>query len=422
MNTRKNTPLPLPRTPEPVPFAEALGALRRTGLLAAGDGKPGPTGTDDDEPAGLAHWPDGPGRVLERTDALDLSEVTWDDATVLAAVREIADLAHLPYSRIRVVDEPAEFPLDPDAAEDLRHDECSGSPLRLGWVRQLGFLADRRPAHRLRDWISANRQPTDAETGSPGHALREYRVAELWLEGDELTETIVQSSVSELVETYAGFMLTNGAAGWEHDWQPRDGLLDEFGTELRIGSLFTDAFCAGLGYFAVVDDEITLARRPVLRVLADPGIDGRPRFHHDSGPAVEFSDGSGPRFLEGVHFPSWLHRAIVDGALAMRYVRDMAWPEARMAAYPSMPPAASLDGLDASLLDVGSKGTYLYRVDDLPDHDGPAWYMVMTDPSTGRDYGEFVPPEIGVAGSADAAQAAAWGISVDDYLRMTLEG
>lgn len=93
-----------------------------------------------------------------------------------------------------------------------------------------------------------------------------------------------------------------------------------------------------------------------------------------------------------------------------------------MAAYRSMPPAALLDGLEVALLDLGSKGTMLYWVEDLPDHDGPTWYMVMTDPSTGRGYGEVVPPEVGRLGSADAAQAAAWGISVEDYRRMTLEG
>lgn len=432
---------------EPVPLSAALDALRTAGLAGsspdrAAAGKPdraadADPGVDADAdpradaraatPGPAARWPDGPGRVLERIDALSLSGVEWDRDAVLGAVRRVADLAHLEHTRINIVSDPSEFPVDSDAVEDLHHDVSTGPPLRLGWVRHLGVLADRRNVQRLRDWSAAHRDAPDPSASTPpapgpGYVLHAHTEAGFWMEGQDHYEGICLAPVSDLVEAYAGFMLGGGASGWDHDWFPRDGLLEEFGTELEIGRLLTDAFCAGLGYLTLVDDEISIARRPALRVLEHPGIEGRPRFHHDAGPAVEFADASGLYFLEGVPFPGWMHRAIVDGALTMRYVRDFTFQASRIAAYPSMPPTALLDGLTATLLDVGRKGTYLYRIEDLPDHHGPVWYMVMTDPSTGREYGEFVPPEIGARGSADAAQAAAWGISLEDYLRMTLEG
>lgn len=435
MNNIDPPPVTVPRSGgrQPVSFGSALNLFRAAGMAPSSD-KPAdeldtidPAATDEvaaavpaASPTGVSvraatpglplaaeHWPDGPARVLERIDALSLSDVVWDEQVVLAAVREVAELADLPYSRIRVVRDPAEFPTDPDSLPDLYYRESSDTPLRLGWVRQLGVLADRRHVTRLRDWVSSERRPDDSAHAGPGHVLQAHATAEHWVVSEGIVGELVLGSVTERVEAYLGFMLNNGAAGWDQAWQPRDGILEEFGEELRIGRVLADAFCSGLGYLVAVDNEIVVSPRPALRVLDDAGADGRPRFHHDSGPAIEFADGSGPRFLEGVHFQSWVHRAIVDGALTMRYVRDMDWQSARIAAYPSMPPAALLDGLDAHLLDVGTKGTLLYRIDDMPDHDGPAWYMVTIDPSTGREYGEFVPPEVGKRGSADAAQAAA---------------
>lgn len=423
---------------EPVPLAAALEALRMGGMRApraespradagveAGADAVAGTGGVALQPA--AHWPDGPARVLERTDALALTDVPWDRGAVFAAVRRIADLAHLDYTRIRVVDDPAEFPVDPEAFDDLRHDECSGNPLRMGWVRHLGILADRRNVRRLRDWWASHRRTSgtgpdsatasdaasDSDAGesrSPGHVLHLYSEAGLRVEIEGGLEGIILSPVSDLVEAYVGFMLDQGAAGWDRDWHPRDGVLEEFGIDLQIGRLLSDAFCAGLGYLAVVDGEISIARRPALHLRQEFGMGGRPLFHHVSGPAIEFGDGSGLRFLEGVNFEAWLHRAIVDGALTMRYVRDISWHAARVAAYPSMPPTALLDGLDATLLDVGRTGAMLYRVENMPDHDEPVWYLVMADPS-GREYGEFVSAEVGRRESADAARAATIGES-----------
>lgn len=416
---------------EPVSLGAALDVFRMAATRAGAAAGPGAetaadSAANNDYAATrssrpTAHWPDGPGKVLERIDALTLSEPTWDRDAVFDAVREVAALAWVEYTRIRVVDIPAEFPTDMEAFEDLQYDESSLGPFRQGWVRQLGILADRRHIRELRDSFERNRRAARATEPTPGHALHAYAEAGLRVESERVLEGIILSPVSQLIEAYVGFMLARGAAGWDHDWHPRDGVLEEFGTELEIGRLLSKAFCSGLGYLAVVDGEIAVARRPALHVLGTAGPDGRTTFHYDRGPAIEFADGTGPHFLEGIRFPGWLHRAIVDGALTMRYVRDMEWQDTRLAIYASMPPAAMLDGLDAQVVDVGLGGTTLYRIADMPDHEEPAWYLVVTDPSTGSEKGEFVPREVGVLGSADAAQASAWGISVKDYQSMMLD-
>lgn len=100
----------------------------------------------------------------------------------------------------------------------------------------------------------------------------------------------------------------------------------------------------------------------------------------------------------------------------MRYVREIEWQAARIATCPSMPPVALLDGLDAHLSDMGSKGTLLCRVEDLPDHDGPVWYMVMTDPSTGREYGNSCHLTSVRTDLRTSPRLR------EDHLRMTLEG
>lgn len=46
--------------------------------------------------------------------------------------------------------------------------------------------------------------------------LRAYYTAERWVESEAIVDSLVLSSVTLLMEVYTGFMLGNGAAGWEH--------------------------------------------------------------------------------------------------------------------------------------------------------------------------------------------------------------
>lgn len=406
----------------PATLAEALDTLLTSGLLApAEESIPDPVPYLDDMLLGWAGTPLG---VIERTDALDFSDVCWDESVVIALVREIAALARTPCAEVRVVPTPTAMGEVADSPGWLRSSADPG-PEVSAWHPRFGRLARARNVARWED---------DLERAAPLGVLESPRHRYgrgLWVRADADALLGAESperetdrfSVCTLVIGYVGMMCEFGAPIASAGWSPSAQTGEEFGVELRLGELLTDAFCAGLGYLAPAGRDILVCRRPAIRFLDQPDEFGAaPLYHHDSGPAIEFADGTGPFFLGGVDLPEWFHSAVVDGALTMRYVRRMPQRRHRIAAYSGMPPAARLDGLRADPVDVGSTGTRLYLIHDHPDLDGPTWYMVMTDPSTGREYGEFVPPEVGERRSADGAQAAAWGVAVEDYRRMRLEG
>lgn len=407
---------------EPATLAEALDTLLTSGLLA-----PAEESIPDTVPY-LDHmllgWADTPLGVIERTDALDFSDVRWDESVVIALVREIAALARIPCAEVRVVSTPTAMGEAADSPGRLRS-SAGPDPEISAWHPRFGRLTRARSVDRWADALerAAPLGVLESPRHRFGRGLLVRADADALLSAESPERETDRFSVCTLVIGYVGMMCDFGAPIDSAAWAPSPRIGEEFGVELRLGELLTDAFCAGLGYLAPAGRDILVCRRPAIRFLDQPDEFGSaPLYHHDSGPAIEFADGTGTFFLSGVGLSEWFYSAVVDGALTMRYVRRMQQRAHRIAAYSGMPPAARLDGLHADLVDVGTKGTLLYLIHDHPDLDGPTWYMVMTDPSTGREYGEFVPPEIGARGSADAAQAAAWGISLEDYLKMTLEG
>lgn len=407
---------------ESAALARALDTLAASGMLSAAEpSSPDPVPYRDDMPRG---WADSPRRVIERTDALDFSDVHWDEEAVITLVWEIAALARIPCAEVRVLPDPGAMGEVADAPRRLRSSagpDLENSP----WNPHFGRLTRASNADRWADDLE--RTSADGVLESPrrryGRGLAVRADADTFLGNTWPENEAARFSVCTLLIGYVGMMCDFGAPISSAGWWPTREIGEEFGVELRLGEVLTDAFCAGLGYLAPAGRDILVCRRPAIRFLDVPDEFGATTlFHHDSGPAIEFTDGTGPLFLGGVDLNEWFYSAVVDGALTMRYVRQIPQRHLRVAAYSAMPPAARLDGLRADLVDVGSKGTRLHLIHDHPDLDGPAWFMVMTDPSTGREYGEFVPPEVGERRSADAAQAAAWGISETDYRRMSLEG
>lgn len=410
----------------PISLADALDTLRTSGLLS-----PGPP-----EVAGAAGVPDTqdlparlPNDVLDRTDDAGLTDVAWDLPRVRELVGRIAEIAGVPCSEIREAGSPHELNDIPDPDEQGSPWERN-SPLRDRWGRYFGTLTD--PWWQRYWWDAMEFEPpvdgTESEsvpTTAPRRGLTLWATAEAEKVGplSAPMEPMARCSVARLLLGLVGFTDRHGANRDAPLWCPSEDVRREFGVEIRVGRLLLEAFCAGLGYLCPVEGAIEIARRPEVRLRDHMILErGRPHFHHDAGPAIEFADGYGEHFLSGIPIDAWLLQALADGALTMRYVRGFGSQSLRRAAYTVMPPRALLDGTDAELIDVGGKGTHLYRLRGLPDHSAPAWYLVMTDPSTGREYGEFVPPEVGERRSADGAQAAAWGISDADYRRMTLEG
>lgn len=443
---------------EPEAFGDAIQALIGGGLLhlaAASDGRDLITPDPQDPIPGLmwgrnrVHdpytpalvtaeaveglpWSDRPRRVIEATDSIDPSERTWDDSAVRTAASEIGRLLGIARPLVEVVDNPreaferwrVEVQGDEYMAEDGFVSLFYDGPLdttfgEMGESDIDEFWRSLQPGRRPED-------PLRTGLRTRGYALWAYTRFDQIYGGMFSGRYPQQISVAWQVAAYLRLLLLCGGTFVSAHWLPSRRDESRYAVELRIGRRMVDAFVSGAGFLVPVGDRIIVAPRAVLRILPEqPSPLLMPRYHHDAGPAVEFGDGTGVHFLHGVSLPEWLHLAIVEGALTMRHVRLMQDRELRQAAVQSLPPHALLDGVAHEMVDVGTKGTRLHRIDDLPDlrsFEGPAWYMVMTDPSTGREYGEFVPPEVGRAESADGAQAAAWGISIEEYRRMTLEG
>ena len=393
----------------PISLSDALDSLRLSVALLSGPPEsPGPT--RDPNPrdltglADLSVLPESfPNDVLDRTDSAGLTDVEWDVPRVRELVGRIAEIARIPCSEIREVGSPHELDDTPDPDEQgdpwVRY-----SPLRDRWGRHFGALTD--PWGQRYGWqalefdppldtAGSDSEPDAAPDTAPRRGLTLWATAEAEREGPRSApiEPIARCSVGRLVLGWVGFMVEHGARGDAPHWRPSEDVRREFAVELRVGPLLVEAFCAGLGYLCPVEGSIEISRRPAVRFRDRRLLDiGFPKYHHESGPAIEFADGSGEDFLAGIPVDAWLRQALVDGALTLRHVRGLGSPALRRAAYTVMPPRALMDGVDAQQIDGDRTGARLYLLRDLPDHDGPVRYLVTTDRSTGREQGEFVPP------------------------------
>jgi hypothetical protein len=86
---------------------------------------------------------------------------------------------------------------------------------------------------------------------------------------------------------------------------------------------------------------------------------------------------------------------------------------------------------DAELIDVGTRGTRLYRLelpfrirsDRLPGHGAHDYFIHMRDASNPeREFIEWVDPQIGRQRNAELCQANAFGITLAEWLSVEQEG
>jgi hypothetical protein len=167
----------------------------------------------------------------------------------------------------------------------------------------------------------------------------------------------------------------------------------------------------GLGFYFPMKDKLILV--PTPRMIISNGS-----LHYDHGKAVEWANGVGFYFLHGVQFEKELYDKIVDQSITAEEVMQIQPIENRMAAIAMLRPDELLKQLKAKLVNTGQKGTKLYKVKNFMDTGGTEYAMLMSCPSTGREYIEWTPPEIGAKHDADLAQAEALGVALEDYLVM----
>jgi hypothetical protein len=193
----------------------------------------------------------------------------------------------------------------------------------------------------------------------------------------------------------------------------------------RFSVSIRSAHESGLGWLIPASRDVLMVPRPTMR-CTDAGV-----LHDDGGRrAIEWPDGSGAYFLDGTWFDERLYFEVIGGKLTLDRVAELRNSDQRSIALRYTRFEKLIAGR-AQLLDVGVKGTRLYRLTlpariaaDRPRGYGQFDYFIhMRDAShPEREFVEWVDPIIGRMGNAELCQAQAFGISVDVWLSVGQEG
>jgi hypothetical protein len=103
------------------------------------------------------------------------------------------------------------------------------------------------------------------------------------------------------------------------DWLPPNTVIS-VSRWARFSPPMRKAQQLGLGWILPIRGEVLLVPMPVTRY----GPAGTHVLHCDTGrPAIEWSDGTGPYYLHGAEFDETLYRAVLAGALSVRYIASI---------------------------------------------------------------------------------------------------
>jgi hypothetical protein len=182
----------------------------------------------------------------------------------------------------------------------------------------------------------------------------------------------------------------------------------------------------GLGWPIPASRDILIVPAPTLR-HTDTGL-----LHDDRGRrAVEWPDGAGGYFLDGLPFDASLYRDIIAGTLSPNQVAGLPNADHRSIALRYLGFQALVVKGRAELLDVGVRGTRLYRLrlpprlaaDRVRGYGRDDYFIHMRDAShPEREFIEWVDPGVAAHRNAELCQAHAFGIPLDVWLSVELEG
>jgi hypothetical protein len=147
-----------------------------------------------------------------------------------------------------------------------------------------------------------------------------------------------------------------------------------------------------------------LVRKPIVLSRDENG-----RLHNATGPCVQYADGWRFWAWHGVRVPAWvIERPVEEWTRADFF--DERNIEVRRVIQERMGERFVWE-IGARYVDGGPRGA-LYEVDLHGDPDRVARYLLVSDPSTGRDYYLRVPPHM-----RTAAEAVAWtfGLTAAEY-------
>lgn len=194
---------------------------------------------------------------------------------------------------------------------------------------------------------------------------------------------LVQEVASAVMTSVIKVEYDNNYAGGNL-WSGWLGFYDYFAQELKVKNLEildpTIALAQDCGWILSYEHLCILVEKP-QQICMESG-----RLHHETAPAVRYSDGFSIYSLNGVQVPTWLietpkHEIKPDDVLALTNT------EQRAAAMRFVGLAYFLDALNAKELDVYN-GYKLYSLNVEGQKIGP--YLYMTCPSSGRQFLEGV--------------------------------
>ena len=196
----------------------------------------------------------------------------------------------------------------------------------------------------------------------------------------------------------------------------------------RFSRSMRDALDAGLGWVVPVHGELLLVPMPEVRTA-----EGRPDvLHDDTGrPAIEWPDGTGDYYLNGTEFDKRLYFRVIRSELLIQQIAVLADADQRSIALTYLSFERLVLDSDAELLDVGAKGTRLYRLplpfrirsDRMAGYGAYDYFIHMRDAShPEREFIEWVDPEVGKRRNAELCQANAFGITLAEWLSVGQEG
>lgn len=196
----------------------------------------------------------------------------------------------------------------------------------------------------------------------------------------------------------------------------------------RFSLAMRDAHYSGLAWLVPVHRELVLVPMPAVRTA-----EGLPNvLHDDTGrPAIEWMDGSGSYFLHGLEVDKRTYTTVVEGQMLIQEIAGLPSADLRSMALTYLPFERLVVDSDAELIDVGVRGTRLYRlplpwrlrIDRIAGYGGYDYFIHMRDAShPEREFVEWVEPELGRQRDAELCQARAFGISLAEWLSIELKG
>lgn len=141
--------------------------------------------------------------------------------------------------------------------------------------------------------------------------------------------------------------------------------------------------------------------------------DDRQRLHSNEGSAIRFADGFEMFCLYGIEFKKEVFEKVTGENVSLKDILSLDDIDQRTAALKNYGIDKIIKSENCQLLDESRRGNKLYLISNVFER--PVYYLGFTCPSTGKEYLEGVPEEVGKKEDADYAQATALGLTVEEY-------